>query len=66
MVFNSFSFLFIFFPIFFVLILRVPAKYTGWLILAGSIAFYAAGAWKAPAQMGILAGVTSAGVIGCA
>ena len=65
MVFNSFSFLFIFFPIFFVLYLRVPAKAAGWLILAGSIAFYAAGAWKAPVQLGILAAVTAAGVIGC-
>ena len=66
MVFNSFSFLFIFFPIFFVLYLRVPVKNTGWLILIGSAVFYIVGAWKSPVQIAVLAGVAAVGVLGCA
>lgn len=66
MVFNSFSFLFLFFPAFFVLWLRVPDQYKKYLILLGSLVFYAIGTWKTPVQPGVLAGVACVGILGCA
>lgn len=51
MVFSSALFLFIFFPVFFTIYFVTPNKFRNYVVLAGSIIFYA---WGAPFFIGIL------------
>ena len=65
MVFNSFSFIFLFFPIFLILYRRLPRKWCQPLLCAGSLVFFGIGVRSAPWQLLLLAGMTAFGVLGC-
>ena len=65
MVFNSFSFVFLFFPLFFILYRLTPARWGKYLLLLGSLVFYGVGVRSAPWQLLLLAGMTGIGVSGC-
>ncbi len=66
MVFNSFEFIFLFFPLFLILYRRAPRGWCQALLCAGSLAFYAIGVRAAPWQLLLLAGMTALGMLGCA
>jgi len=66
MSFHSYSFLFLFFPVFFLLYRRIDVRLCAPLLCAGSLAFYAVGVWKTPWQMIPLAVITLLCVLGCA
>ena len=59
MAFNSFGFLFLFFPIFFILYRLLPRKYCALALCVGGLAFYALGVRGAPRQILLLAGITA-------
>ena len=65
MSFNSYSFLFLFFPIFLFLYRTVNVRLCAPLLCVGSLAFYAVGVWKAPWQLVPLGVITLLGVLGC-
>ena len=65
MVFNSYSFLFLFFPIFFILYRKVPLRWCLPLLCAGSLVFYAVGVWDRLWQLLLLLGMTLFGFLGC-
>ena len=65
MVFNSYSFLFLFFPIFFILYRKVPLRWCLPLLCAGSLVFYAIGVWDRLWQLLLLLGMTLFGFLGC-
>ena len=54
MVFSSLPFLFVFLPAFFLLYGLSPARWKNSLLLAGSLAFYAYGAWETPLYIALL------------
>lgn len=66
MVFNSFEFIFLFFPIFLMLYRRAPRRWCQPLLCAGSLAFYGIGVLQAPWQLALLLGMTAFGMLGCA
>ena len=66
MAFNSFGFIFLFFPIFLIAYRRAPRGWCRALLCAGSLAFFAIGVWSAPWQLLLLAGMTAFGALGCA
>ena len=66
MVFNSFSFIFIFFPVLFLLYYFVTPDRRRLLLCAASLVFYGFGVRSAPWQLGLLAGMTAFGMLGCA
>ena len=55
MVFSSLEFLFVFFPIFFLLYIMVPKRFQNPVIVLGSFAFYAYGAKETPEYILLLA-----------
>ena len=65
MVFNSFGFLFVFFPVFFLAFRWLPRRWCPWALILGSLVFYAVGVRQAPWQLALLAGLTAAGMLGC-
>ena len=65
MAFNSYRFLFLFFPIFFILYRKLPAKACSAALCAGSLVFYALGVWDRPWQLLLLLGMTGFGLLGC-
>ena len=66
MLFNSFGFIFLFFPIFLVIYRRAPRRWAQPLLCAGSLVFFAIGARAALWQLLLLAGMTAFGALGCA
>ena len=66
MVFNSFGFIFLFFPAFLVLYRRAPRRWARALLCAGSLVFFGIGVKGAPWQLGLLCGLTAFGMLGCA
>ena len=66
MSFNSYSFLFLFFPVFFLVYRRIDVRLCAPLLCVGSLTFYAVGVWKTPWQMIPLAAITLLCVLGCA
>ena len=66
MVFNSFGFIFLFFPVFLILYRRAPRRWCQALLCAGSLIFYAIGVRAAPWQLIMLAVMTAFGALGCA
>lgn len=54
MVFSSLPFLFLFVPAFFLIYALVPARWRNGILLLGSLAFYAYGAWETPVHMLLL------------
>ena len=66
MSFNSFSFLFLFFPVFFILYRLLPGRYCAAALCAGGLVFYALGVREAPWQILLLVLVTGFTVLGCA
>lgn len=66
MSFNSYSFLFLFFPVFFFVYRRIDVRLCAPLLCVGSLTFYAVGVWKTPWQMIPLAAITLLCVLGCA
>ena len=65
-VFSSFGFLFLFFPIFLILYRTLPRRFSTALLCAGSLAFYAIGVRSEPWQLFLLVGMTALGLLGCA
>lgn len=65
MAFNSFGFLFLFFPIFFIIYRPLPAKYCTAALCVGGLVFYALGVRSAPWQLLPLTGMTVLTVLGC-
>ena len=65
MAFNSFGFLFLFFPIFFILYRLLPRKYCALALCVGGLAFYALGVHGAVRQLLLLAGMTLFCLSGC-
>ena len=65
MLFNSFGFIFLFFPIFLVIYRRAPRRWAQPLLCAGSLVFFAIGARAALWQLLLLAGMTAFGALGC-
>ncbi len=65
MAFNSYSFLFLFFPLFFILYRKLPAKWCAAALCAGSLVFYAVGVWGRLWQLFLLLGMTSFALLGC-
>ena len=65
MAFNSYSFLFLFFPIFFILYRRLPLRWCLPLLCAGSLVFYAIGVWGRLWQLLLLLGMALFGFLGC-
>ena len=66
MVFNSFGFIFLFFPIFLIVFRRTPRRWSRGLLCLGSLVFFGIGVCAAPWQLGLLAGMTAFGMLGCA
>jgi alginate O-acetyltransferase complex protein AlgI len=66
MAFNSFSFLFLFFPIFFILYRLLPGKYCALALCAGGLVFYALGVRGELWQLLLLAVMTAFCLLGCA
>ena len=66
MLFNSFGFIFLFFPIFLILYRRAPRRISQPLLCAGSLVFFAIGTRAALWQLLLLAGMTAFGALGCA
>ena len=65
MTFNSFGFLFVFFPVFFILYRKLPVRWCPLALCAGGLVFYAVGTWRAPLQILLLLGMTAFTVLGC-
>ena len=65
MAFNSYSFLFLFFPIFFLLYRKLPLRWCLPLLCAGSLVFYAIGVWGRLWQLLVLLGMALFGFLGC-
>ena len=65
MSFNSYGFLFLFFPIFFILYRKLPAAWCKAALCAGGLVFYAVGVWGRPLWLLLLAGMTAFGIAGC-
>lgn len=65
MAFNSYSFLFLFFPIFFILYRKLPLRWCLPLLCAGSLVFYAIGVWGRLWQLFLLLGMALFGFLGC-
>ena len=65
MVFNSFEFIFLFFPIFLILYRRAPRRWSQALLCVGSLVFFGIGVRTAPWQLLLLAGMTAFGALGC-
>ena len=65
MVFNSFGFIFLFFPIFFLLTRWLPRRYVPYALIGGSLFFYGMGVYRAPWQLALLVGLTALGALGC-
>ena len=66
MAFNSFAFLFLFFPIFFILYRLLPRKYLAAALCAGGLVFYALGVRGDAIQLLLLVVMTGLTVLGCA
>lgn len=66
MVFNSFGFIFLFFPPFLILYRRAPRRFCQALLCAGSLVFFGIGVKDAPWQLLLLLGLTGFGLLGCA
>ena len=66
MIFNSFSFIFLFFPIFLIIYRRAPRHWSQALLCLGSLAFFAIGVRDASWQLLPLLGLTAFGALGCA
>ena len=66
MSFNSYGFLFIFFPLFFIVYRKLPAAWCKAALCAGGLAFYAVGVWKKPQYLLLLVGMTLFGLLCCA
>lgn len=66
MAFNSFGFLFAFFPLFFILYRLLPQKYCAAALCAGGLVFYALGVRGAPGPLLLLIGMTALCLSGCA
>jgi len=66
MVFNSFGFIFLFFPIFLILYRRAPRRWCQALLCVGSLVFFGIGVRAAPWQLALLAAMTAFGALGCA
>lgn len=65
MAFNSYSFLFLFFPIFFIVYRKLPLRWCAAALCAGGLVFYAVGVWERPWQLLLLLGMTAFGLLGC-
>lgn len=65
MAFNSYSFLFLFFPIFFILYRKLPARWCVPALCLGSLVFYAIGVWGRLWQLLLLLGMALFGFLGC-
>ena len=65
MVFNSFGFIFLFFPVFLILYRRAPRRWSQALLCAGSLVFFGIGVRAALWQLLLLAGMTAFGALGC-
>ena len=66
MAFNSYSFLFVFFPVFLLLYRLLPARYLAAALCAGGLVFYALGVKNTPWQILLLVGMTALCLLGCA
>ena len=66
MSFNSFSFLFLFFPVFLILYRLIPRRYCAAALCAGGLIFYALGVHETPWQILLLVFMTGFAVLGCA
>ena len=66
MSFNSFSFLFLFFPVFFILYRLLPGRYCAAALCVGGLVFYALGVRETPWQILPLVLLTGFAVLGCA
>ena len=65
MSFNSYGFLFLFFPFFFIIYRKLPAAWCRAALCAGGLVFYAVGVWSRPLWLLLLASMTLFGVAGC-
>ena len=65
MAFNSFGFLFLFFPIFFILYRLLPQRFCAAALCAGGLAFYALGVRGEAGQLLLLVVMTGFTVLGC-
>ena len=65
MVFNSFGFLFVFFPLFFLVYGKLPQRWRASALGLGGLVFYAVGLWPSLWQLALLAGMTLFAVLGC-
>ncbi len=65
MSFNSYGFLFLFFPIFFIIYRKLPAAWCRAALCAGGLVFYAVGVWSRPLWLLLLASMTLFGIAGC-
>ena len=66
MAFNSYSFIFLFFPVFLLLYRLIPAKWCRPALCVGSLVFYAIGVRGALWQLALLAALTLFALLGCA
>ena len=65
MAFNSFGFLFLFFPVFLIVYRLLPQKYCALALCAGGLVFYGLGVRSAPWQLLLLVVMTGFSVLGC-
>ena len=65
MAFNSYSFIFLFFPAFLILYRLLPARYCAPALCAGSLIFCAVGVWAEPWQLLPLVALTLFAALGC-
>ncbi len=66
MAFNSFNFIFLFFPVFFIVYRLLPARFCAPALCVGGLVFCAIGLRSAPLQLLPLVGITLFGMLGCA
>ncbi len=65
MAFNSYSFIFLFFPIFLIVYRLLPARWCAAALCAGGVVFYALGVRSELWQLALLAALTVFGILGC-
>lgn len=65
MAFNSYGFLFLFFPLFFILYRALPRRWCAAALCAGGLVFYTVGVWGAWWKPAFLLFLTLFGVMGC-
>ena len=65
MAFNSYSFIFLFFPVFLIIYRLVPRRWCAIILCVGSLAFYAIGVRSSLWQIALLAVMVGFAVLGC-